>query len=1115
MSIINIITSGSSSINFITHRQPPHPLLCTDSTFSSSQLLFFSDLSPDSPRFSILFSTRPTSRLRPPAPFATAVALGPRVIAGTVVVLALSLCAFGLAGAAAEARPPPSRVGSSTDDDNHDDCDSTLTCSRRPRIAYATLLGPIAKTRSPVFDLSAGRRGIALRPLAAQRVIISLAVPRGLRAPDDAQRACRRQEAKPNTAVRQRSVVPPFVAEDILASFPLPSPASRLTIRASQLANSYQQLLDEFASKDLRSVGNYTLGRLIGKGSFGKVYLATHKLTNGSKVVLKSANKTDSNLAREIHHHRQFVHPHIARLYEVIVTESLIWMVLEYCSGDELYNYLLQHGPLPVHKVQKIFAQLVGAVSYVHMHSCVHRDLKLENILLDKHENVKLVDFGFTREYEGRTNHLQTFCGTICYAAPEMLRGEKYAGEKVDVWSLGIILFALLCGELPFDDDDDGVTRNRILTEEPKYPQHLPSDALSLLKSLLSKRPFPRPSLQDILAHPFLAEHAPTQQAILCAKSPPPFATPLERDCLQRMRSAGIDVDSVIESVSSHKCDALAGWWTLLLEKEERKMRRKEKKRKEKESDRNLRRLSAASSRLERLAPILQNVDEDGGLTSQFNKSGESGGPRSRGRSERRSQYFSGDFTASDLPQLPEANPEEAIVDVDDVPPTPIDKDSIRSVSTSRQRRPIPPPKEGIIRSARSRGSTLHLVTTPDTLLKSAGVDGRTQQLAENGRQHKNKKKPSQTIIAHWKNWTHWFIENTTRRRKGHERRISRSTPNLHLKETSGNGNKEPSPRPQTSKYPNSGSPGAQAKAPLPKGMVANGHAGRGHVSSQGGAAIRPHASKSSISTPTQHHSLRPRIATSQSYKRQSLSPSPLTPRSTVRRSSTGLRGRKSTSSSISSVRSMHHHHHSHSKASSTSSAGSVSTCKTPLGRGQSPHHSVKVLHATPTGSSFPANIRLVLGSPGPAPLQLYNEGMPANEPQPPGSPNPFSSGVLFAKRKKNLFKGPTLNFGGQNFSGRRSSSGAHSRSGSGSALGRRSGEITIQEEDENAVAEEAELECEEVDMFNPIVGGPGEKIEEHIIEDEEPASPMSPFRSPALGAPLSIGHEPAVRLKH
>ena len=307
-------------------------------------------------------------------------------------------------------------------------------------------------------------------------------------------------------------------------------------------------------------------------------------------------------------------------------------------------------------------------MAYVHMQSCVHRDLKLENILLDRHENVKLVDFGFTREYEGRTNHLQTFCGTICYAAPEMLRGEKYAGEKIDVWSLGIILYALLCGELPYDDDDDNVTRTRILSEEPTYPEHLPAEAVALLKLMLSKRPFPRPCLQDILAHPFLAEHAPAQQTILQIQAQPPFSTALEKDCLLRMRSAGVDIDAIIESVLAQKCDALSGWWKLLLEKESRKMHRREKKRKEKELERSLRRLSAASSRLERMAPTLQDVDEDGGLTSQFIRLGESSGSRSRGRSERRSAHYYGDFAFTDLPQLPEANRESGGSLNDDMP---------------------------------------------------------------------------------------------------------------------------------------------------------------------------------------------------------------------------------------------------------------------------------------------------------------------------------------------------------------------------------------------------------------------------------------------------------------
>lgn len=283
-------------------------------------------------------------------------------------------------------------------------------------------------------------------------------------------------------------------------------------------------------------------------------------------------------------------------------------------------------------KVQKIFTQLVGAVIHVHNMSCVHRDLKLENILLDKHENVKLCDFGFTREYEGKSAHLQTFCGTVCYSAPEMLKGEKYAGEKVDVWSLGIILYALLTGELPFDDDDDMATKHRILSSEPEYPDALPADARTLIALMLSKRPLLRPGLAEILTNPFLAEHAPQQQAILKLTQPLPFTTCLEKQTLERMRSAGVDIDRVIENVLAQRCDALAGWWALLIEKEERKEKRTERKRKEREMEvKNLRRLSAASSRLERIAAPLHEVEEESLHSPSADAS------RNRGRRERRS----------------------------------------------------------------------------------------------------------------------------------------------------------------------------------------------------------------------------------------------------------------------------------------------------------------------------------------------------------------------------------------------------------------------------------------------------------------------------------------------
>lgn len=283
-------------------------------------------------------------------------------------------------------------------------------------------------------------------------------------------------------------------------------------------------------------------------------------------------------------------------------------------------------------KVQKIFTQLVGAVAYVHNMSCVHRDLKLENILLDKNENVKLCDFGFTREYEGPLSYLQTFCGTVCYSAPEMLRGEKYAGEKVDVWSLGIILYALLTGELPFDDDDDISTKHKILSSEPNYPDTLLPDARALISLLISKRPLLRPSISDILTSTFLAEHAPQQQAILKLTQPLPFTTNLEKETLERMRGAGVDIDKVIENVLAQRCDVLAGWWALLIEKEERKEKRRERKRKERETEaKNLRRLSAASSRLERIAAPLKEVDEESLPSHNVNMA------QGRGRRERRS----------------------------------------------------------------------------------------------------------------------------------------------------------------------------------------------------------------------------------------------------------------------------------------------------------------------------------------------------------------------------------------------------------------------------------------------------------------------------------------------
>ena len=674
--------------------------------------------------------------------------------------------------------------------------------------------------------------------------------------------------------------------------------------------------------------------------------------------------------------------------------------------------------------MQKIFTQLVGAVVYVHNLSCVHRDLKLENILLDKHENVKLCDFGFTRDYEGKSSYLQTFCGTICYSAPEMLKGEKYAGEKVDVWSLGIILYALLTGELPFDDDDDMVTKHKVLQTEPRWPDTMQPEAKALVASMLSKRPILRPSLADILTNPFLAEHAPQQQAILKLTQPPPFTTPVEKDTLERMRSAGIDIDKVIEHVLAQRCDPLAGWWALAIEKEERKEKRRERKRKDREAEaKNLRRLSAASSRLDRIAGPLKEVDEEQFLLTDPS--------RSRGRRERRETpnrelpsrrlvYASQteDLTAQivipELPKLPEGTALDS--PSSPTPPPPIEKDSVRSSSSSRPR-PLPPPKE----PSKTRTTTLRVIPSNQDLLK-------TPNASQGYSKRKGGKKHQHAIINQLASIKHWFVDSA-KRAKSPSAKSETST----LKVPSERRSPADTRRSPTIPTPH--------RTPPP--------------------AITPNAhSVSSYPTP---------LRISANHHRSSLSPAPLTPRSVSYRRTSGLRGRKSTSSSVSSIRSIHRPP-AHSKASSTSSTSNSVTSSalhhSSAGRssGQhhinSPHNSVKVLPATPTFGSFPSNIRLVRGPP----QHNYNESF---------GPSPS---LVFAKRRKTPFRGPALTLGttigsySPGSSRVASSSGAPASHGkrdqsvgshrSASAAGRRSGEI-IEEEDE--------AEIEEVDAFSPV----------------------------------------------
>ncbi|SMN22128.1 similar to Saccharomyces cerevisiae YPL150W Putative protein kinase of unknown cellular role [Maudiozyma saulgeensis] len=337
------------------------------------------------------------------------------------------------------------------------------------------------------------------------------------------------------------------------------------------IGTSYNKLYSQFQSDELCDVGNYKILNQIGEGSFGKVYLACHKLTH-HKVVLKTSDKKDPNIVREVFYHRQFNYPHITKLYEVIVTETKVWMALEYCSGKELYDHLLKMKRIPINQCIELFSQICGAVYYAHSLNCVHRDLKLENILLDKDGKAKLTDFGFTRECMTKSM-LETVCGTTVYMAPELTERKIYDGFKIDIWALGVILYTMMTGSMPFDEEDQVKIKWKIVNSAPDYNSPvITEDAKDLLTRLLSKDPINRPTMKEILEHPFLRPYGSTilkdTDAIILKQrdGTSRFHSKRERRLLKMLRRSGFDVHAIKNSVIKRKCDNLSGLWFLLLD---------------------------------------------------------------------------------------------------------------------------------------------------------------------------------------------------------------------------------------------------------------------------------------------------------------------------------------------------------------------------------------------------------------------------------------------------------------------------------------------------------------------------------------------------------------------
>ncbi|CAL8077395.1 unnamed protein product [Calicophoron daubneyi] len=260
--------------------------------------------------------------------------------------------------------------------------------------------------------------------------------------------------------------------------------------------------------KERPHVGRYSLIRTIGKGNFAKVKLAQH-LTTGMQVAVKVIDKTLLNhssmqkLFREVRVLKTLNHPNIIKLLEVIESERHLYLVMEYASGGEVFDYLVSHGKMKEADARQKFRQIVSAVQYCHQKMVVHRDLKAENLLLDADMNIKIADFGFSN-YFSNTQKLDTFCGSPPYAAPELFLGRKYAGPEVDVWSLGVILYTLVSGTLPFDGKNLKELRERVLRGTYRVPFYMTHECEMLLKKMLVLNPAKRLPLTEVMRDPWL-----------------------------------------------------------------------------------------------------------------------------------------------------------------------------------------------------------------------------------------------------------------------------------------------------------------------------------------------------------------------------------------------------------------------------------------------------------------------------------------------------------------------------------------------------------------------------------------------------------------------------------
>ncbi|XP_022097484.1 serine/threonine-protein kinase SIK2-like [Acanthaster planci] len=319
-------------------------------------------------------------------------------------------------------------------------------------------------------------------------------------------------------------------------------------------------------------VGFYDIDKTIGKGNFAVVKLAKHRITK-SQVAIKIIDKSrldEANLQkvyREVAIMKMLNNPHIIKLYQVMETKSMLYLVSEYASNGEMFDYLANHGRMTEKEARKKFWQIVNAVQYCHERRVVHRDLKAENLLLDANMNIKIADFGFSNFFTPG-DQLATWCGSPPYAAPEVFEGQRYSGPQLDIWSLGVVLYVLVCGALPFDANTLPQLKERVLAGRFRIPFFMSTECEQLIRKMLVIDPAKRYTIEQIKNHKWMqmegGEPSPVTSPV--SDIPKPVGE-FNEQALRLMQSLGIDQQRTIESLRRDAYDHYTAIYYLLVER--------------------------------------------------------------------------------------------------------------------------------------------------------------------------------------------------------------------------------------------------------------------------------------------------------------------------------------------------------------------------------------------------------------------------------------------------------------------------------------------------------------------------------------------------------------------